>query len=97
MVVLTYPFHPHDTTGRRPWSFFQKCREQITAIQAYILDPTKSERAGLGCPCILWEPIRETSSHTTHQGWKHLYTGISASLAPVDLKSGAGACELIFT
>ena len=40
-------FHPHVTAVacRRPWSFCQKCRWQVTPKHTYTLNPTKSEWA----------------------------------------------------
>ena len=40
-------FHPHVTAvaHKRPQSFYQKCRWQVTPKHAYTLDPTKLERA----------------------------------------------------
>ena len=48
LCVLTlrrYPFHPHFTAvaRKRPRSFCQKCRWQVTPKHAYTLDSTKSE------------------------------------------------------
>ena len=39
------PFHPRVTAvaRKRPRSFCQKCRWQVTAIHAYTFDPTRSE------------------------------------------------------
>ena len=41
------PFHPCVTAvaHKRPWSFCQKCRWQVTPKRAYTLDPMKSEWA----------------------------------------------------
>ena len=50
LCVLTLtrrPFHPSVTAEarKRPRSFCQKCRRQVTPQNVYTLDPTKSERA----------------------------------------------------
>ena len=50
LCVLTLtrcPFHPRVTAvaRKRPQSFCQKCRWQVTPVNAYTLDPTKSEWA----------------------------------------------------
>ena len=50
LCVLTHiqcPFHPHITTvaRKRPRSFCQKCRWQVTPNHAYTLDPSQSEWA----------------------------------------------------
>ena len=45
--LIQCPFHPCVTTVacKRPWSFFQKCRWQVTAKYSYTLDPVKLEWA----------------------------------------------------
>ena len=47
LTLIPCPFHPRVTavTRKRPQSFCQKCRWQVTPKQAYTLDPTKSEWA----------------------------------------------------
>ena len=47
LTPIWYPFHPSVTTvaSKRPWSFCQKCRWQVTPKHAYILDPLKSQWA----------------------------------------------------
>ena len=50
LCVLTFircPFHPRLTAvaHKRPWSFCQKCRWQVTPKHAYTFDQTKSEWA----------------------------------------------------
>ena len=47
LTFIWCPFHPRVTTvaRKRPRSFCQKCRWQITPKHAYTLDPTKSEWA----------------------------------------------------
>ena len=66
LTLIRCPFHPRVTAvaRKRPRSFCQKCRWQVTPKQANILDPTKSEWADL-CryPGIVWEPIRKRA-HT---------------------------------
>ena len=54
---------------KRPRSFCQKCRWQVTPKHAYTLDPTKSEWLDYAAsPGVVWEPIGERSSHATCQG-----------------------------
>ena len=55
-------------TFKRLQSFCQKCRWQVTPKHTYTLDPNGIGVGGLCCPGIVLELIRETSSHTTHQG-----------------------------
>ena len=47
MTLSPCAFHPRVTVvvRKRPRSFYQKCRWQVTPKHAYNLDPTKSERA----------------------------------------------------
>ena len=68
LTLTRCPFHPCVTAvaRKRPRSFCQKSRWQVTDKRACTLDPTKSERADyVG---IVWELIRETNSHVTRQG-----------------------------
>ena len=47
LTLIRCPFHPRVAARarKRPRSFCQKCRWQITPKQAYTIDPTKSEWA----------------------------------------------------
>ena len=47
LTLIRCPFHPRVTAvaRKRPWSFCQKCRWQVTPKHAYTLDPSKSEWA----------------------------------------------------
>ena len=47
LTLIRCPFHPRVTAvaRKRPWSFCQKCRWQISPKHAYTLDPKKSEWA----------------------------------------------------
>ena len=47
LTLIRCPFHPRATavTRKRPRSFCQKCRWQVTSKHAYILDLSKSEWA----------------------------------------------------
>ena len=47
LTLIRCPFHPHVTAvaRKRPRSFCQKCRWQVTHKHEYIPDPTKSEWA----------------------------------------------------
>ena len=53
------PFHPRviAVARKRPRSFYQKCRWQVTPKHAY----TQRSRSGLNSCCqgIVWEPIRK--------------------------------------
>ena len=47
LTLIWCPFHPHFTAvaRKRPQSFCQKCKWQVTSEYAYTLNPTKSEWA----------------------------------------------------
>ena len=47
LALIWCPFHPRVTTvaHKRPWSFCQKCRWQVTPKHTYTFDPTKLELA----------------------------------------------------
>ena len=47
LTLIWCLFHPHVTTVacKRPWSFCQKCRWQVTPKHAHTFDLTKLERA----------------------------------------------------
>ena len=47
LTLIRCPFHLRVTAvaRKRPWSFYQECRWQVTPDHAYTLDPTKSEWA----------------------------------------------------
>ena len=50
---------------RIPRSFSQQYRGQVTAKHAWL---NEVEKGWPCCPGIVWEPIRQTSSHATRQG-----------------------------
>ena len=96
LCVLTFtwcPFHPRVNTvaSKRPQSFCQKRRWQVTPKHAYILDPWPNKvREGwlCCCPSIVWEPIRKCT-HTQLVG-EHSATVISAHGAAVDWSKPKG-------
>ena len=49
LTLIRCPFHPRVTAvaRKRPRSFLQKCKWQVTPEHAYTFDPTKSEWADL--------------------------------------------------
>ena len=65
--VIRCLFHPHVTAVacKRPWSFCQKCRWQVTPKQAYTLNPTKSEWATMLLCRDSVGTYEEINSHTT--------------------------------
>ena len=71
MLTLTLcPFHPRVTTvaRKRPWSFCQNCRWQVTSKHAYTLDPMKSEWANYAAVQAECGNLSGTSSQATCQG-----------------------------
>ena len=107
--VLTFircPFHLRVTPvarkrprRKRPRSFCQKCRRQVTPKHAYTLDPTKSERAdyaavqaycgnlsGNGLTYNLPGNTRPLSYQLSEPLWTDPY-----------LKTGISTCQLIST
>ena len=69
---------------KRPWSFCQKCRWQVTPKHIYTLDPMKSELADFAAVSlgIVWEPIRKRAHMQLIR--KQSVTVISARWATVD-------------
>ena len=100
LTLIRCPFYPRVTAveRKRPQSFCQKCRWQVTPKHAYTLDPTESEWADYAavqaeCENLsgneltrnLSENIRPQSSQLAEPLW----TGPG-------IKSGISVCELIF-
>ena len=85
LTLIRCPFQPCITAvaRKRPWSFCQKCRWQVTPKHAYNLDPAKSEWADYASvKSIVWEPIRKQAH--TQLVREHSATAISACWATVD-------------
>ena len=85
---------------KRPRSFCQKCRWQVTSKNVYTFDPSKSDwadyaavKAGIG-----WEPIRNKLTRNS-SGNTQLQSSQLAEPLWTDpgLKSGIRLCELIST
>ena len=92
---------PHVTTVacKRPQSFCQKCRQQVTPKDAYILDPTKVAWADYVFQAWCGNLSGKLSSHTTcgeTLGHSHLSMMSHCELI-LALKSGIGVCQLICT
>ena len=66
-------FHPcvAAVARKRPWSFCQKCRWQVTPKHTETLDPVKAELADYAAKALVLKPIRKTSSHATCQESAH--------------------------
>ena len=101
LTLIRCPFHPRVTAVacKRPRSFCQKCRWQVTPKHAYTLDPTKSEWTdyaavpaqcgnlfGNELKCNLSGSIQPQSSQLAEPPWT--YPG---------LKNGISLRELIST
>ena len=75
LTLILCRFHPCVTTVacKRPWSFCQKCRWQVTPKHAYTFDPTKSEWADYAAVQAEWrnltgkELTRNSSGNTRSQ------------------------------
>ena len=70
LILIRCPFHPRVTTvaHKRPRSFCQKCRRQVTPEHAFTLDLTKSESELTMLLCRhSVEIYQETSSHASRQ------------------------------
>ena len=94
-------FHPNVTTmaRKRPWSFLQKCRWQVTPKHEYILDSTKSEWADYAtvqaqCGNLSGNKLARNSSENTWSQWSQLTEPLWTDPG---LKSGIRVHELIST
>ena len=65
LTLIRCPFHPRVTTVacKRPWSFCQKCRWQVTPEYAYTFHPVNMEWADYAAVKAVLEPIRKRA-HT---------------------------------
>ena len=79
LTLIPCPFHPRVTAvaRKRPWSFYQKCRGQVTPKKR--VHPLPNE-VGVGrlyrCPGIAWELIRKRAHMQLYR--EHSATVISA-------------------
>ena len=80
LTLIRCPFHPHviAVARKRPWSFCQKCRWQVTLKHAYTHDPKKSEWADYAA-VQAWcgNPVRKRAR--TQLVREHSVTAVSAS------------------
>ena len=102
LTLIRCPFQPRVTAvaRKRPRSFCQKCRWQVSSKNVYTFDPSKSDwadyvavKAGIG-----WEPIRNELTRNS-SGNTQLQSSQLAEPLWTDpgLKSGISVCELIST
>ena len=95
------PFHPRVTAvaRKRPRSFCQKCREQITHKHAHILDPTKSERADHAAVQALWWNLsgNELTRNSSGNTWSQLSQPAEPLWSDPGIKSRISSRELIST
>ena len=89
LTLIRCPFHPRVTAvaGKRPRSFCQKCRWQVTPKRAYTLDPTKLECAD----CAAVNELTRVSGNTRPQ----LSQLAEPLWTDLGLKSGIDVHELI--
>ena len=83
---VSVPPHVTAVAHKRPWSFCQKCRWQVTPKHAYSVDPTKSEWADyttvLAGELSLMSAL--AAGHLVKSHLKHnRYTRVSLLLPPV--------------
>ena len=70
LTLIWCPFHPCVTAVacKRPQSFCQKCRWQVTPKHAYTLDPTNWSGLTMSLSRNSVGTYQETSSHAIHRG-----------------------------
>ena len=70
LTLIQCPFHPCVTAvaHKRPWSFCQKCRWQVTPKHEYTFDPMESEWADCATFQAKYGTCQEMSSHAICQG-----------------------------
>ena len=101
LTLIRCPCHLRVSTvaRKRPLSFFQKCRWQVTPKQAFILDPTKSERADYAAVQALSGNL--TGNELTRKSSGNTRSQSSQFAEPLwtdpGLKSGISVRELIST
>ena len=101
LTLIQCLYHPSVTAVayKRPPSFCQKCRWQVTSKHAYILDPTKSEWANYAavraqCGNISGNKLTHNSSGNTQPQSSQLTEPLWTDPG---LKSGFSVHELIFS
>ena len=87
LTLIWCPFNPHVTAvaHKRPQSFCQKCRWQVTPKHAYAFDPLKLERADCATVQAQCGNLSEMSSHATRQG--HSDSGLQSGISVRNLIS----------
>ena len=101
LSLIQCPFHPRVTAvaRKRPRSFCQKCRWQVTSKQAYTLDPSKSEWADYTavqakCGNLSGSELTRNSSGNTRSQSSYLAEPLWTNPG---LKRGISLSELIST
>ena len=99
LTLIRCPFHTHVTAvaGKRPWSFCQKCRWQVTPKHAYTHDPMRSEWADYAavqayCGNLTANELTRNSSGITWSQPSQLAEPLGTDSG---LKSGISVHELI--
>ena len=83
---------------KRPWSFWQKCRWQVTRKHAYTFDPTKSEWADYAAVQAQRGKIGNELTHNSSGNTRSRSSQLAEPLwTDPGLKSGINVHELIFT
>ena len=97
------PFHPRVTAvaRKRPWSFCQNCRRQVTPKHAHTLDPKKSEwadRPYMLCRHSVGTYQRKRTTRNSSGNTRPQSPQLVETLwTDPGLTSGSSKCELIFT
>ena len=101
LTIIRCPFHPRVTAvaRKRPRSFCQKYRWQVTSKHAYTLDPSKSEWGDYAavqaeCGNLSGNELIRNSSGNTWSQWSQLAKPLWTDPS---LKSGISLRELIST
>ena len=101
LTLFRCPFHPHVTAAarKRPRSFCQKCRWQVTPKRAYTLDPSKSQWADYAavhaeCGNLSGNELTRNSSGNTRSQSSQLTQPLWTDSG---LKCGISVRELIST
>ena len=96
LILIRCPFHPHvgAVARKRPRSFCQKCRWQVTPKHAYTLDPTKSEWADYA---VVQAECGNLSGNWSENIWPQSSQLAEPLWTDLGIKSGIRVRELIIS
>ena len=101
LTLIRCPFHSHviSVACKRPWSFCQMCRWQVTPKHANTFDLMKSEWADYAAVQVQCGNL--SGNKLTHNSSRNTWSQLSQLAEPLrtdpDLKSGISVRELIST